>query len=167
MVNWGNQAVPYNASDPVQNPGLGAAPFGYKDYINRNNPKTVKITDLTDGSSNTMLMSEVIMAKVDTDYDIRGDMMNDDRPCTQYMTLNTPNTGTDVSPFCNGTTYPSNPPCTTTGSANSHKAARSRHTGGVNVVMGDGSVRFVQNSITLASWRAMGTMNGGEVISDQ
>ena len=166
VINWGNMAVPYNPNDPVQSPARGVAPFGYSDYASRNRPKTNRLTDLTDGTSNTMLMSEVIMARNDTDYDIRGDMMNDDRPCTMYMTLNTPNSGTDVSPFCNGTTYPFNPPCTNTGSAYSHKAARSRHPGGVNVVFGDGSVRFVQNSIALVTWRALGTMNGGEVIND-
>jgi prepilin-type N-terminal cleavage/methylation domain-containing protein/prepilin-type processing-associated H-X9-DG protein len=166
VVNWGNMAVPYNPGDPVQNPGLGYAPFGYNDFINRNQPRTVTFADITDGLSNTMLLSEVIMARGDTDYDIRGDMMNDDRPCTQFMTLNTPNSGTDVSPYCNGTTYPANPPCTNTNSQFAHKAARSRHSGGVNVLLGDGSVRFVRNTITLATWRALGTMNGGEVISD-
>jgi prepilin-type processing-associated H-X9-DG protein len=113
-----------------------------------------------------MLMSETITARNDDDYDIRGDMMNDDRPCTQYMTLNTPNSGTDVSPYCNGARYPWNPPCTTAGSTYSHKAARSRHTGGVNVLFADGHVQLVQNGIALATWRALGTMNGGEVVND-
>jgi prepilin-type N-terminal cleavage/methylation domain-containing protein/prepilin-type processing-associated H-X9-DG protein len=45
-------------------------------------------------------------------------------------------------------------------------AARSNHTGGVNVVRCDGSVRFVSNSIPLPTWRAMGTRDGGEVVSD-
>ena len=43
--------------------------------------------------------------------------------------------------------------------------AGSAHTGGVNVVMCDGSVRFVSNSISLLNWRAMGSRNLGEVIS--
>jgi len=166
VVNWGNMAVPYNASDPVQNPVNGLAPFGYTDYTNRNMPRTTRLTDFADGTSNTMLVSEVIQAVNDEDYDIRGDMMNDDRPCTQFMTLNTPNSGTDVSPYCNGTTYPWNPPCTNSGSGNAHKAARSRHTGGVNVVFGDGSVHFVRNDVTLATWRALGTMNGGDQVGD-
>ena len=166
VINWGNMAVPRNAGDPVQDPARGYAPFGYLDFASRNQPRTVTFAEFTDGLSNTMLLSEVIMARNDTDYDIRGDMMNDDVPCTQYMTLNTPNSGTDVSPYCNGTTYPLNPPCTTTGSGNSHKAARSRHSGGVNVLLGDGSVRFVRNSIDLATWRALGTMNGGEVLGN-
>ena len=46
-------------------------------------------------------------------------------------------------------------------------AARSMHTNGVNLAMCDGSVRFVNNSIQLPAWRAMGTMAGGEVVSDQ
>jgi len=164
VINWGNMTVPRNTADPVQDPAKGYAPFGYEDFISRNKPRTVTFADFTDGLSNTMLLSEVIMARGDTDYDIRGDMMNDDRPCTQFMTLNTPNTGTDVSPYCNQNTYPANPPCTNSGSGFAHKAARSRHPGGVNVLLGDGSVRFIRNAIDLVTWRALGTMNGGEVI---
>ncbi len=41
----------------------------------------------------------------------------------------------------------------------------SRHPGGVNVVFGDGSVKFVKDSINLPIWRALGTRAGGEVIS--
>jgi prepilin-type processing-associated H-X9-DG protein len=56
--------------------------------------------------------------------------------------------------------------CGDTAIAHFHVAASSYHSGGVNVGMADGSVRFVRDSITFASWQAMGTMNGGEVISD-
>jgi prepilin-type processing-associated H-X9-DG protein len=73
----------------------------------------------------------------------------------------------DVTPYCRPAQYPTNPPCTTTGSGNAHKAARSRHSGGVNTLFGDGSVRFVRNSIPPATWRAWGTMNGGEVVSNE
>ena len=43
--------------------------------------------------------------------------------------------------------------------------ANSYHPGGVNVTLCDGSVRFVKESISLQTWRALGLRNGGEVIS--
>jgi prepilin-type N-terminal cleavage/methylation domain-containing protein/prepilin-type processing-associated H-X9-DG protein len=45
-------------------------------------------------------------------------------------------------------------------------AARSRHAGGVNALLGDGSVRFISSSINLGIWQALGTRNGAEVISE-
>jgi prepilin-type N-terminal cleavage/methylation domain-containing protein/prepilin-type processing-associated H-X9-DG protein len=44
-------------------------------------------------------------------------------------------------------------------------AARSFHPGGVQVLLADGSVRFVKDTVNLESWRALATRNGGEVIS--
>jgi prepilin-type N-terminal cleavage/methylation domain-containing protein/prepilin-type processing-associated H-X9-DG protein len=43
--------------------------------------------------------------------------------------------------------------------------ASSRHPGGVNVMMCDGSVRFVKSSVAPQTWWALGTMAGGEVVS--
>ena len=43
--------------------------------------------------------------------------------------------------------------------------ARSYHPGGVNALFGDGSVRFVKSTIDGNTWRALGTIRGGEVIS--
>ncbi|WP_435018176.1 DUF1559 domain-containing protein [Tundrisphaera sp. TA3] len=45
------------------------------------------------------------------------------------------------------------------------KTARSRHPGGVNILMGDGSVKFVKNTINQTTWWALGSKAGGEVIS--
>ena len=45
-------------------------------------------------------------------------------------------------------------------------AARSQHAGGVNVMLGDGSVRFVTNGIAPAVWQALATRAGGEVPGD-
>ena len=42
--------------------------------------------------------------------------------------------------------------------------ARSRHPGGVNAFMADGSVRFVSDTIARAVWRGLGTRNGGELV---
>ena len=42
--------------------------------------------------------------------------------------------------------------------------ARSRHPGGVNVLMGDGSGRFIPDSIAQDVWRGLGMRNGGELV---
>jgi prepilin-type processing-associated H-X9-DG protein len=42
---------------------------------------------------------------------------------------------------------------------------RSSHPGGVNSLFGDGSVRFVKDSVNLLTWRALGTRSEGEVVS--
>jgi len=44
--------------------------------------------------------------------------------------------------------------------------ARSNFSGGVNVALADGSVRFVRNGIDLATWRGLATRAGGEVLGD-
>lgn len=43
---------------------------------------------------------------------------------------------------------------------------RSRHTGGVNTLFGDGSLRFIQNSITLITFQYLGNKADGMVIGD-
>ena len=45
-------------------------------------------------------------------------------------------------------------------------SASSRHPGGVNTGMMDGSVRFVKDGVGLAVWRALSTRNGGETIDE-
>ena len=47
-----------------------------------------------------------------------------------------------------------------------HLAASSYHTGGVNVGMADGSVRFVTDGTNFTAWQAMRSRAGGEVFSD-
>jgi prepilin-type processing-associated H-X9-DG protein len=42
----------------------------------------------------------------------------------------------------------------------------SMHTGGANFSLGDGSVRFVRDSIDFNTYKAYGSRNGGEVASD-
>lgn len=44
-------------------------------------------------------------------------------------------------------------------------AARSRHPGGVSVLMADGSTRWISASIDPAAWNALGTRAGGELLS--
>lgn len=45
-------------------------------------------------------------------------------------------------------------------------AARSNHTGGVNLLLCDGSVRQVADAVAPAAWRAVATRAGGEVVGD-
>jgi prepilin-type N-terminal cleavage/methylation domain-containing protein len=44
--------------------------------------------------------------------------------------------------------------------------ARSMHTGGVYLLLGDGAVRFVSEEIGINIWRALGTINGSDVVGD-
>jgi prepilin-type N-terminal cleavage/methylation domain-containing protein/prepilin-type processing-associated H-X9-DG protein len=44
-------------------------------------------------------------------------------------------------------------------------AVSSNHPGGANILMTDGSVRFVKDGVSRLTWWALGTRNGGEVIS--
>lgn len=43
---------------------------------------------------------------------------------------------------------------------------RSRHDGGAHFLIGDGSVRFVSESIDFNTYQALGTANGGEVVGE-
>ncbi len=43
--------------------------------------------------------------------------------------------------------------------------AASHHQGGVNLLLGDGSVRFVRKEISPKVWSALGTISGQETVS--
>ncbi|MHC5538972.1 DUF1559 family PulG-like putative transporter [Singulisphaera rosea] len=59
-----------------------------------------------------------------------------------------------------------NLPCFAQGKeAGCYAASRSRHPGGVNSLMCDGSVRFAKNTVNITTWVALGSMSAGEVIS--
>lgn len=72
-----------------------------------------------------------------------------------YSHVRTPNTRSCVasSPTATFLLGPINPPT-------------SKHSGGVNVLMCDGAVRFVSNSIGRTVWQAIGTRSGGETVGD-
>ena len=42
----------------------------------------------------------------------------------------------------------------------------SMHSGGMNAAFGDGSIRFLRQSLDMATYRALASKNGGEVVSD-
>lgn len=49
--------------------------------------------------------------------------------------------------------------------SDSFSGSRSRHPGGVNCVFGDGSVRFIKNTVNATIWNGLVSIAGGEVIS--
>jgi prepilin-type processing-associated H-X9-DG protein len=42
--------------------------------------------------------------------------------------------------------------------------ATSNHAGGVNTLFGDGSVKYIKDSVNQNTWWSLGTRNGGEVV---
>ena len=146
VVNWGNTS--YEVATPA---GTGLAPFA---HIGGNpaTPETTRLTDITDGTSSTLMMSECLMAHSHDDNDWRGDIQNDGG---QYFfcTINTPNSSTPDQ--INSASYDDGVndllmPITT---GLQLFAARSRHTGGVNVSMCDASIHFIANTISVKTWR--------------
>ena len=43
---------------------------------------------------------------------------------------------------------------------------QSLHTGGAHILLGDGSVRFISDTVNLGIWAALSSRNGGEVLGD-
>lgn len=66
-------------------------------------------------------------------------------------------------PVMNGRFTPKDPYPDLWGKSNKITAARSRHPGGVNIALCDGSVRFVDDAIDSSTWHALWTRAGGEV----
>ncbi len=81
---------------------------------------------------------------------------------TLYNHLRPPNNGL---PDCRGGLPHSTRTPTLWSLLSLNVAARSKHPGGVNSLLADGHVQFVKNSIAVATWQALGSRNGGEVIS--
>ncbi len=161
------------------------------------------LRDCTDGSSNTIAISER-GGGVQNSRSIIGNAAYgiggiDTNPtlCKALLGPNqTYSTGTNVSSWGQGSLWPfghahwsavttvlppNSPSCVNSGDNPSNgwgiHTPTSYHTGGVNVLMGDGSVRFVSNNIDAGNygagspasfgvWGAIGTIAGGEVVKE-
>jgi prepilin-type processing-associated H-X9-DG protein len=126
---------------------------------------TTTIAEITDGTANTCLLSELILSPDVNDHDIRGRYFNPTHSGVSFSTRLPPNTMVpDVFDWCSANPKP-HAPCIWSGT-NIFVLARSYHQtfGGVNVTMADGSVRFVFNNINADIWKGMGSRNGGEVV---
>jgi prepilin-type N-terminal cleavage/methylation domain-containing protein/prepilin-type processing-associated H-X9-DG protein len=154
---------------------------------------TVRMAEITDGTSNTALFSEckrgpnrapggdsedlLVSSQADFGAWDGSTAHNMTRPAEcetrggttwNYRGLQYYRGGTFFTAFYNHTLTPNfkGRDCLrASGLDSGHYAARSYHPGGVNVAMCDGSVRTVTDSIDLAAWRAAGSRGEGETIS--
>ncbi|MDB5310556.1 MAG: prepilin-type cleavage/methylation protein [Gemmataceae bacterium] len=154
----------------------------------------VRLTDITDGTSNTAMVSETLLG---LGSDTTGAVPTDPKRQIADITSLVKPTGTSpgVTPAMTdsacgsapkwagdrgvswiwgrmqrtsfNTYLPINSPAS---DCHAHGrgwfAVRSNHTGGANVALCDGSVRFVRQSIAIDTWRSMATRNGNEVPGD-
>jgi prepilin-type N-terminal cleavage/methylation domain-containing protein/prepilin-type processing-associated H-X9-DG protein len=131
---------------------------------------TVKITDITDGTSNTLLASEITQWNQGTGLsrERRGRIYNAYNGENFFSTLYSPNTAAaDCPTGCGENLPPYMPCCWSSGgypglSSGTNISTRSLHSGGVNAVLCDGSVRFVSNNVSLPAWQASGSRAGNE-----
>jgi hypothetical protein len=166
--NHGNTSLARTSPLGVDSTGApnlyGGAPFIVVGAWN-SNPQQVRLQDILDGLSNTLLFSETIQGK---QGDLRGfGFWNGG---SHFETLLPPNSSQpdilESASYC----IPANklnPPCAgPTTALPTNIAARSRHPGGVQATLCDGSVRFVSNTINLDTWRFISTAYGKESVSD-
>lgn len=143
----------------------------------------IRITDITDGTSNTLLMAESLRGN-----NVQSMASQPEDPRRQYASFGGSGNPSLMSEgFCSGatrwagnrgstwlwgrefnvcftTTHLPNQlitDCSNNGAG--YYKASSAHTGGVSVLLADGSVRFVSNTVQPAVWRAASTRAGGEI----
>lgn len=141
------------------------SPFGHEGNI--------PLAAITDGLSSTVLLSEILQG---TGVDGRGLLWVPMAGSSLYMTRFTPNgfrdliPGSEVSedallaPYCVSEPGQKLPCLGDEHLLRTFAGARSRHSGGVNVLMADGSVRFVRDTISHPVWLGIHSIAGGEVI---
>lgn len=144
----------------TSNPRLKAA-FG----VNRG----AGIGDILDGTSNTMLFSEYLRGTAPNE--IRGAALVDEPASGMLYTELGPNSKLPdrIYPCCNSHfSYPelNLPSIDGDGNFTDTAGARSRHVGGVQSLLGDGSVRFVSENINILVWRGLSTISGAEVLGE-
>jgi prepilin-type N-terminal cleavage/methylation domain-containing protein/prepilin-type processing-associated H-X9-DG protein len=119
---------------------------------------------VTDGTSNTVAISEIIAGPNGTG-DARGQWWWD-LGC-HYEHRYGPNSLADTVMNYADLCVPTKVFCQFGGNwGDAHFAASSYHPGGVNAGLVDGSVAFISDNINLSTWQAMGSINGGEIIPD-
>jgi len=138
----------------------------------------IRLGEVNDGTSNTVLVSEGISNAVTPGWGGPiGEIIYGNMGGALFSTTLTPNSTVadrlyGPCPQTQGdTSYKA--PCVSLGgstwwsqsAAGAHAAARSYHPGGVVIGLVDGSTRYVANTVDTNVWRAAGTRDGGEVTS--
>jgi len=117
------------------------------------------INHITDGTSNTILVGEVLP---------------EETADVNFWMLNGGTAGTTVPINLKTGRYPclAGPQPRPFGSSDwgcrysyASKGFKSKHPGGANMAFSDGSVKFLKATINLATYCALGSKNGGEVVS--
>lgn len=125
----------------------------------------VRFSDITDGTSHTAAFTEVILSPDTTGHVIHGRYHNPAHGGVFFSTRLPPNAKVpDQLNWCQGTPV-KKAPCIWSGT-DMFVLARSWHTNGVNLVLADGSARFVADNIDPAVYKAIGSRNGAESIPD-
>lgn len=133
----------------------------------------VNMRDMTDGTSNTVAVSEVVIGFYRDDSNDVGNLTN----CAWTGTKRTGNTSQaggswfyhyfPQTGFFNTFVGPnSKAPDCGQNSDRVNQAARSMHTGGVQAVLADGSVRFISENIDLTTWGYLGDKSDGNVLGE-
>ncbi len=142
----------------------------YGDQLNQRAPfffaYGARIADIRDGTSNTLAMMEMIQAppQADTGGDQRGRLWNEDSTCYQITTKLTPNSSAADVGRCIDQPVDGLPCVYASAYDDIYMASRSRHPGGVNTLLCDGSLHFVNDSVEHEVWQALSTQAGGEVV---
>ncbi len=161
VVNWANNRYGEDLGPTFK------GPFSHI-MGDRSLPRETKFAHITDGTSNSLLLSEVLKGWTAEDKDWRGDIHNDDGVFRFHTTL-TPNTSARDLIESGWFTPTGDPamPAQVGARAAQVAAARSRHSGGVNAAFCDGSGRFISESIALNAWKALGSISGEEAEDDE
>ncbi|WP_437193785.1 DUF1559 family PulG-like putative transporter [Planctomicrobium sp. SH527] len=141
------------------------------------NLSRTSMRDVVDGTSNTLMMAEIIVRSTSTGIKVYGEpgsyWLGGGWGEYGFTAFEVPNTSVpDVifgSEFgaltCKDDTN-TRAPCTPTRGTIAQNYARSYHTGGVTVLLCDGSVRFVSDNIHRPTWRGLATRQSGEVLGE-
>jgi prepilin-type processing-associated H-X9-DG protein len=123
------------------------------------------IGQISDGTSNTLAMLEMIQAPSEVGgVDRRARIWNHISGTYQISTRLQPNSTEKDQTVCKDRPE-SGLPCSISSAENSaHIASRSRHPGGVHVVMCDGSSHFVIDSIDSLVWKGLSSIDGAEAV---